>query len=177
MSSTPTRSRCDLHGPSETAFVCQHIARGLFHRERVGFYWTDEDPDDPNPDALCEACEERRIKAGGAWGRIGGKTSPGQNPLRRLRSGSEDFPHGRRSMVLTSASIRAINSHRAYAIDQGQDLPVRVSVTGHQPLAGFSAPREIPRYPFATAREARRGEYRGCIRQRGRHRGGDAARA
>lgn len=67
MSSTPTRSRCDLHGPSETAFVCQHIARGLFHRERVGFYWTDEDPDDPHPDALCEACEERRIKAGGAW--------------------------------------------------------------------------------------------------------------
>ncbi len=61
------RIECDLHGPTEIAFVCQHIACGLLLRERVGFYWTGADPDDPHPDAWCTACEDRRNKAGGEW--------------------------------------------------------------------------------------------------------------
>jgi hypothetical protein len=61
------RIDCDLHGPSDIAFVCQHIARGLLRRERVGFYWTGADPDDPHPDAWCAACEERRNRDGGEW--------------------------------------------------------------------------------------------------------------
>lgn len=58
---------CEVHGRSDPAFVCQHIAQGLSDRERVGFYWTQEDPDCPHPDAWCLSCEKRRKKAGGAW--------------------------------------------------------------------------------------------------------------
>lgn len=61
------RINCDLHGPSKIAFVCQHIAWGLHHRERVGFYWTVADPENPYPDAWCADCEKRRNKAGGEW--------------------------------------------------------------------------------------------------------------
>jgi hypothetical protein len=58
---------CDTHGPSPEAFVCQHIAAGLLRRERVGFYWTVHDPENPYPDAWCSECEERVKQTGGEW--------------------------------------------------------------------------------------------------------------
>lgn len=57
---------CELHGFSEPAFVCQHIARGLLHRQRVGFCWSGEDVS-LHPDAWCSECEERRKNVGGLW--------------------------------------------------------------------------------------------------------------
>lgn len=47
--------------------VCQHIAEGLMRRQRVGFFWTMHDPDNPRPDAWCIACNERNSATGGEW--------------------------------------------------------------------------------------------------------------
>jgi len=51
----------------QQTLVCQHIADGFLRRERVGFFWTAEDPDDPRPDAWCAACNERVNATGGEW--------------------------------------------------------------------------------------------------------------
>lgn len=59
--------KCDQHGVTQSTFVCQHIVEGLLRRERVGFFWTQEDPDNPHPDAWCLACEERACRTGGEW--------------------------------------------------------------------------------------------------------------
>jgi hypothetical protein len=58
---------CDMHGPSQRTFVCQHVAEGLLNRERVGFFWTVEGPENPYPDAWCTACEERVRETDGEW--------------------------------------------------------------------------------------------------------------
>ena len=55
----PRRIYCDTHGDADETFVCQHVIEGLIHKERVGFFWTAEDPDNPHPDAWCAECEER----------------------------------------------------------------------------------------------------------------------
>jgi hypothetical protein len=47
--------------------VCQHIVVGLERRERVGFFWTPDDPTNPRPDAWCLACERRARLSGGEW--------------------------------------------------------------------------------------------------------------
>ncbi len=58
---------CDSHGEAPEAFVCQHVLTGLVDRERVGFFWTIDDPENPYPDAWCLECEERVKEAGGEW--------------------------------------------------------------------------------------------------------------
>lgn len=58
---------CATHGPQPETFVCQHIAEGLLQRERVGFFWTQQDPTNPFPDAWCSACEERVRLTDGEW--------------------------------------------------------------------------------------------------------------
>ncbi len=35
--------RCDKHGMQARTLACQHIAYGLVHKERVGFFWTRDD--------------------------------------------------------------------------------------------------------------------------------------
>lgn len=58
---------CDLHGPGEATFVCQHIVQGL--REGVPYgFWCAEDPHNPRPDAWCTACEKKVMEGGGEWG-------------------------------------------------------------------------------------------------------------
>ncbi len=52
---------CEAHGGRASTFVCRHLAEG---RGR-GFHVADEDPDDPWPDAWCDACEE--ASRGGEW--------------------------------------------------------------------------------------------------------------
>jgi hypothetical protein len=59
--------QCDTHGSQQETFVCQHIVRGLQSKERVGFFWTAEDPENPRPDAWCSECEARVSAAGGDW--------------------------------------------------------------------------------------------------------------
>jgi hypothetical protein len=59
--------RCDKHGEAPRTFVCQHIASGLIRHERVGFFWTRGDPNNPHPDAWCAECEERVKLTGGEW--------------------------------------------------------------------------------------------------------------
>src|SRR5690348_16209450 len=36
---------CETHGEAPRTFVCQHVADGLIKHERVGFFWSIEDPD------------------------------------------------------------------------------------------------------------------------------------
>jgi hypothetical protein len=59
--------KCDTHGVQPQTFVCQHIAEGLSQRERVGFFWTRLDPENPRPDAWCSACERRASLTNGEW--------------------------------------------------------------------------------------------------------------
>jgi hypothetical protein len=58
---------CKTHGTQPQTFVCQHIVAGLIAKERVGFWWTQHDPDNPRPDAWCRECEGRVSKTGGEW--------------------------------------------------------------------------------------------------------------
>ena len=58
---------CDTHGSQQETFVCQHTVRGLQSKERVGFFWTADDPENPRPDAWCSECEARVSAAGGDW--------------------------------------------------------------------------------------------------------------
>jgi hypothetical protein len=58
---------CETHGPQPETFVCQHIAVGLIQHDRVGFFWTQEDPTNPHPDAWCSGCEERVKLTDGEW--------------------------------------------------------------------------------------------------------------
>jgi hypothetical protein len=62
-----TDVQCTIHGLQQRTFVCQHIAEGLVKRDRVGFFWTREDPDNPRPDAWCSACEDRARATNGEW--------------------------------------------------------------------------------------------------------------
>jgi hypothetical protein len=58
---------CATHGEQQRTYVCQHIYAGLVARERVGFFWTADDPSNPRPDAYCTECEKRVQKTGGEW--------------------------------------------------------------------------------------------------------------
>jgi hypothetical protein len=62
-----TNIRCAVHGIQQETLVCQHIADGLMHRRRVGFFWTTDDPDNSRPDAWCKACDARVRATGGEW--------------------------------------------------------------------------------------------------------------
>lgn len=60
-------ARCTIHGLQQRTFVCQHIVDGLTDRNRVGFFWSVEQLDNPRPDAWCTACEERVRATDGEW--------------------------------------------------------------------------------------------------------------
>ncbi len=57
---------CREHGTQPVTFVCQHIVESLRTNRAVGFFWA-QDPDNPRPDAWCEACEAKVHAAGGEW--------------------------------------------------------------------------------------------------------------
>jgi hypothetical protein len=59
--------QCAVHGPQQETFVCQHVAKGLETRVRVGFWWAQEDPDNARPDAWCTECENRVRATHGEW--------------------------------------------------------------------------------------------------------------
>jgi hypothetical protein len=63
----PDTIECETHGTSKRTYVCQHVATGLQCHERVGFFWTTFDRENPYPDAWCYECEERVKKTGGEW--------------------------------------------------------------------------------------------------------------
>jgi len=58
---------CETHGDQQRTLVCQHIIQGLVTKERVGFFWTTYDPENPRPDAWCTECEKRVRVTGGDW--------------------------------------------------------------------------------------------------------------
>jgi hypothetical protein len=58
---------CESHGTQPETFVCQHVVSGLISRERVGFFWTTYDPENPRPDAWCAECEDRVRATDGEW--------------------------------------------------------------------------------------------------------------
>lgn len=63
--SDPDKSvECGEHGSGHATFVCQHLVSGA----RLGFNWglDPENPDDPCPDAWCDACEDA-LQAEGEW--------------------------------------------------------------------------------------------------------------
>jgi hypothetical protein len=55
---------CHRHGDTSAAFVCSHLLRG----ENQGFVASEEDPDNPHPDAWCSACDNIREACGGSDG-------------------------------------------------------------------------------------------------------------
>jgi hypothetical protein len=59
--------QCKTHGLQPQAMVCQHIVTGRLARERVGFFWTNQDPGNPRPDAWCADCQRRVNKTSGEW--------------------------------------------------------------------------------------------------------------
>lgn len=61
------KANCSTHGEQQRTYVCQHIYAGLVARQRVGFFWTSFDPDNPRPDAYCTECEMRVRKTDGEW--------------------------------------------------------------------------------------------------------------
>jgi hypothetical protein len=66
MSDTVTIT-CSVHGEQPETFVCQHIYEGLRTKRRVGFFWTQYDPENLRPDAWCAECEERVKATNGEW--------------------------------------------------------------------------------------------------------------
>lgn len=71
MSEDRQTTDCDTHGPSPMAMVCQHILRTEDH-QTVGFYEATVDLDDPDmePQAWCQACDDKLIKAGHEWNEL-----------------------------------------------------------------------------------------------------------
>jgi len=61
------KANCSTHGEQQRTYVCQHIYEGLVARDRVGFFWTPDDLNNPRPDAWCRECEGRVQKTGGEW--------------------------------------------------------------------------------------------------------------
>jgi hypothetical protein len=55
---------CERHGDTRAAYICNH----LLHGSDQGFYVSEEDPDNPYPDAWCAKCEEIRKAYGGEDG-------------------------------------------------------------------------------------------------------------
>ena len=55
MSDKAVEVECGTHGRSYATFVCQHLVNG----RGLGFFAAD-DPDDPQPDAWCAACDKIR---------------------------------------------------------------------------------------------------------------------
>jgi len=47
--------QCELHSETPATFVCVHLRSGV----ACGFHWSDEDPEDPWPDAWCDRCEAK----------------------------------------------------------------------------------------------------------------------
>lgn len=56
---------CKRHGRSKQTAVCQHLILSLKDGVARGFFFTDEEEDEPQ--AWCEACEARYVAAGNAW--------------------------------------------------------------------------------------------------------------
>ena len=65
--SSEGKIECNVHGAQPGTRVCKHIVAGLNSRQRVGFFWATEDPDEPRPDAWCGACQIRVRASGGEW--------------------------------------------------------------------------------------------------------------
>jgi hypothetical protein len=50
---------CASHGEQQETMVCQHVLDGLRSKSRVGFFWSQSDPENPRPDAWCGECNRR----------------------------------------------------------------------------------------------------------------------
>ncbi len=55
---------CSLHGKQIRGRVCTHIAHAVDKGECVGFYWDDEDPNEPI--AWCAECDAKYLALDGA---------------------------------------------------------------------------------------------------------------
>jgi len=62
MSDRDKRVHCNSHGSAVATFVCQHVHKG----KDLGFCLA-TDPDDPWPDAWCNACDEALEANGWKW--------------------------------------------------------------------------------------------------------------
>lgn len=54
---------CQRHGNRREAFVCRHLLLGT----GLGFFQSDDDPDNSYPDAWCCNCEKVRQANDGEW--------------------------------------------------------------------------------------------------------------
>jgi hypothetical protein len=51
---------CEVHGPQQKAYVCEHIVQTLHDGKPRGLCWS-------NDNGWCSACEDLRISSGGDW--------------------------------------------------------------------------------------------------------------
>ena len=66
--------KCEAHGEQQTTFVCQHLARSLKTRDKVGFFYSGSLED--RSDAWCARCEEVPIREGGESGDWNERSEP-----------------------------------------------------------------------------------------------------
>ena len=60
-----TLINCATHGRSKRTVVCTHIVQSLADGKPRGFFYTDEEGEEPQ--AWCADCEERFVAAGHVW--------------------------------------------------------------------------------------------------------------
>lgn len=58
---------CPEHGPQTTTFVCCHLTESLKTGKIVGYHCAEEDPEEPYPDAWCDACQNIFEEEGFEW--------------------------------------------------------------------------------------------------------------
>ena len=66
MSENQQYVECCEHGRQQATYVCQHVAQSLTDNQPRGFWWSDDSPENPRPDAWCGECEALVNKLG-AW--------------------------------------------------------------------------------------------------------------
>jgi hypothetical protein len=57
---------CAEHGPQPITYVCQHLLQSLRDGLPRGFWTAEPSPEEPRPDAWCDACEAL-VSAAGEW--------------------------------------------------------------------------------------------------------------
>ncbi len=66
MGPAASKVHCEVHGPQQETFVCQHIVQSLRDRRPVGFFCA-RGSESTRPNAWCASCNELVRQAGGEW--------------------------------------------------------------------------------------------------------------
>jgi hypothetical protein len=112
MSMPEKRVDCERHGVSHATFLCEHLMK----RDGSGFHpgYDADRPDDPRPDAWCEACDALQERAGG-W------TDEAQAQARISLACAGCYDEIRRRE--TGPALDSDGWHLRNALDHGEAMP------------------------------------------------------